>query len=247
MKTFLTAILTLSSILFFGQENWNKSNCSKCAENPFTFDKNVVLVMEKYASTSKDYQVSTDELKKEFLGAIIITNETDNLATGLYVKISTIPSTEKFIMIGETSSRILIQNLKTSQFYVLNNNTFNYVDWSTRKSVVKACPKVPNEKEQELLTRYKSLIKTAKVKTVTLGTIQRKYLTRGYFDESKVNAIDKKTYNKTLSELKVIAKQLSDIDAYEDKDDKAQDKLTTAEIATLSDVNNWNHNFFPIN
>lgn len=93
----------------------------------------------------------------------------------------------KFIMIGETSSRILIQNLKTSQFYVLNNNTFNYIDWSTRKSVVKACPKVPNE--QELLTRYKSLIKTQKQKTVTLGTIQRKYLTRGYFDANKVNLL----------------------------------------------------------
>ncbi|ENA1750810.1 hypothetical protein K5L04_09645 [Flavobacterium psychrophilum] len=151
-------------------------------------------------------------------------------------------------------TKALIQNLNTKKYYVVNQDALDFtfrncekLPYGTLAQIYKIIPKALTPKEQELVTRYKLLIKTAKVKTVTLGTIQRKYLTRGYFDESKVNAIDKKTYNKTLSELKVIAKQLSDIDSYEDKDDKAQDKLTMDEIATLSNVNDFNYKYYPIN
>ena len=98
-------------------------------------------------------------------------------------------------------------------------------------------------------TVHKSYIlkhkKTAKSKTEILGTIQRKYLTRGYFDSNKVNGIDKKTYNNTLIELKKIAKELKQFDN-EDKNNIAQDKLSMDELATLSNVNDWNLNYYPI-
>lgn len=142
--------------------------------------------------------------------------------------------------------KIILQNTETKLYYVVNENTL-------AEGIFVKVPPTPEEidKEKEMLNqlvnKYKSLIKTAKAKTVVLGTIQRKYLTRGYFDPNKVNAVDKKTYNKTLSDLKIIAKQLKDIDNYEDKDNKAEDKLTIEELATLNDVNNWDLNFYPIN
>lgn len=150
-------------------------------------------------------------------------------------------------------TKVLVQNLKTKLYYILNQDALDFsyqqcekLSFSTPSSIYKIIPKELSESEKELLSRYKTLIKTAKTKSITLGTIQRKYLTRGYFDPNKVNAVDKKTYNNTLLELKKIAKQLSEIDK-EDKNNIAQDKLTIEEIATLSDVNNWDLNFYPIN
>lgn len=140
--------------------------------------------------------------------------------------------------------KIILQNTETKLFYVVNENTI------IEEIFIKVPPtaeEIAKEKEKlnKLVTKYKSLIKTAKSKTVVLGTIQRKYLTRGYFDPNKVNTIDKKTYNNTLSELKKIAKELKQIDN-EDKNNAAEEKLSMEEIATLSDVNNWNLNYYPI-
>ena len=152
--------------------------------------------------------------------------------------------------------KIILQNTNTKLYYVINTNTtfdnVYYDNNSKGEGLFIKVPPTPEEiaKEKEkfnlMVSKYKTLIKTAKAKTVVLGTIQRKCLTRGYFDPKKVNALDKKTYNKTLAELKNVAKQLSDIDK-QDTDNKAQDKLTIEELAVLSDVNNWNLNFYPIN
>ena len=60
-----------------------------------------------------------------------------------------------------------------------------------------------------------------------------------------MNGIDKKTYNNTLIELKKIAKELKQFDN-EDENNIAQDKLSVDELATLSNVNNWNLNYYPI-
>lgn len=141
--------------------------------------------------------------------------------------------------------KVILKNIKTELYYVVNENSL------IEEIFIKVPPtaeELAKEKEKlnQLVAKYKSLIKKAKAKTVVLGTIQRKYLTRGYFDPNKVSAVDKKTYNSALSELKVLAKQLKDIDD-EDKNDKAQDELTIEELATLNDVNIWKTNFNQIN
>ena len=149
-------------------------------------------------------------------------------------------------------TKVLIQNLKTKLYYVVNQDAieFSYgncekLSFNAPSQIFKIIPKEMTQAEKDFLAKYKSLIKTAKSKTEILGTIQRKYLTRGYFDSNKVNGIDKKTYNNTLIELKKIAKELKQFDN-EDKNNIAQDKLSMDELATLSNVNNWNLNYYPI-
>lgn len=167
-------------------------------------------------------------------------------------KIPYFNNTDAFYNAGEQQIA-LIQNLNTKLYYLLNQDALNFtfqncenLPYGVDGTIYKIIPKSLTIKEKEILTNYKSLIKIAKSKTIILGTIQRKYLTKGYFDENRVNATDKNTYNKTLLELKTIAKQLSNIDK-EDKDNKVQDMLDIDELATLTNTNDFNYKYYPIN
>lgn len=262
-KLLFTLTIALASLSVFSQTQysfgqahsyWNTSGCEKCAENVFTFDKLTITALEKYAKYSDDYDVNTPEKKTKAIIALIYKNMNDSIAESS-IKLSVIPPPDKFILIGENKEfkLTLVQNLKTKKFYVLITKSFNYMDYSRHGAdgygfaeLIKIVPKVPSPEEAELLSRYKSLIKSANTNTVVLQSIQRKCLTRGFFDDSKVKGIDKQTYNKNLSALKVKANKLDEIDRYEDKDGKARHKLTTSEIASLTDINNWNMNFYTI-
>lgn len=244
-KKILIIALFLNCVTSFSQIIWDKSSCSKCADNQFVFDKTVLPKLEKYAANSSDYDVNTPEKKKDFVGTYIIKNENDTISKGQYLKISSIPADDRFIMIGKRDDKILIQNIKTKLFYVLNNNTFNYTDYSRSNengyvTLVKVVPKELSPSEKELLARYKSLIKNADADIAILLNIQKKYLTKGYFDPAKVSALDKKTYNQKLDNLKTIASKLAEIDKYEDNKNILEGKLTTSELGSLSNINNWN-------
>lgn len=269
-KIILTSILLLTTLHIFCQENWDKSECEKCIENPFTFDRTVIIALEKYAKFSGDYDVNTDDKRKSYIGALMLDNESDSILSGKYLTLSSIPSSEKFIMISSVRIRkesevdlahgieekdygkILIQNLNSKKYYIINTKTFNYIDYKQLsqngfKSLVKNCPKTLSPKESELINRYKTLIKSANTNISVLNAIQLKSRTRGYFDSTKVNSSDKKIYNQNLANLKIKAEKLAEIDRYEDKDNKAQDKLTISELSSLSNINDWNMNQFKIN
>lgn len=144
-------------------------------------------------------------------------------------------------------TKLLIQNLNTKLYYVLNLEAFEFsygqcdnLSYKVLAQIYKTVPKTLSKNEQDLVIRYKSLIKSANTNVAVLLSIQKKNLTRGYFDSDKVNAADRKIYNKNLDELKAKAQKLTEIDRNEDNDDIAQDKLTTAELASLSSINDWN-------
>ncbi|WP_291132619.1 hypothetical protein [Flavobacterium sp. UBA7682] len=144
-------------------------------------------------------------------------------------------------------TKLLIQNLNTKLYYVLNLEAFEFsygqcdnLSYKVLAQIYKTIPKTLSKNEQDLVNRYKSLIKSANTNVAVLLSIQKKNLTRGYFNPDKVNAADRKIYNKNLEELKAKAQKLAEIDRNEDKDDIAQDKLTTAELASLSSINDWN-------
>ncbi|MGV3698281.1 hypothetical protein [Flavobacterium sp.] len=148
---------------------------------------------------------------------------------------------------AKKETKLLIQNLNTKLYYVLNLEAFEFsygqcdnLRYDVLAQIYKVVPKSLSPKEQELLARYKALIKSANSNISILLSIQKKNLTRGYFDTDKVNVADRKIYNKNLDELKTKAQKLAEIDRNEDKDDVAQDKLTTSELASLSSINDWN-------
>ena len=113
--------------------------------------------------------------------------------------------------------------------------------------LMKYCPKELSQEEKLTLSKYKSLIKSADQNIATLLAIQKKYLTRGHFDEARVNSSDKIIYNKNIDSLKAKALQLSDIDRYEDKDHKIQLLLSDSEIASLMNIGRWDLNQYKLN
>lgn len=234
-------LLVIMPLISFSQEVWDKSDCAKCPENIFVFDKTSISNLERqYTSSSV-----TDEQKRNYTGAVILENETDSLILGSYIALRDIPTTDKFILIGNSSDKMLIQNLKNKKLYVVYSKTFNYIDYSRTdedgfRGLIKILPKQSSSSEKELLARYKAHIKKGDAYIISLKSIQKKYITKGYFDTNRVNITDKKLYNQKLAELKQIAQKLSDINMYEDKGNKAQDKLTTAELASLNAINEWN-------
>lgn len=256
-KLLFTLTIALTSLSIFSQtpSYWKTTGCEKCAENVFTFDKLTITALEKNTKYSDDYDLNTPEKKAKAINALIYKNMNDSIAESS-IKLSAILPTDKFILIGENKEFMLtlVQNLKTKKFYAIVTKSFDYMDYSRHgedgygfAQLIKIVPKVPSPEEAELLSRYKSIIKSANANAIVLQSIQRKYLTRGYFDESKVKNIDKQTYNKNLSLLKVKANKLTDIANYEDKDGKALHKLTTSELGSLDSINNWNMQFYPIN
>lgn len=256
-KLLFTLSIALASLSIFSQTHsyWDTSGCEKCTENVFTFDKLTITALEKYAKYSDDYDVKTPEKKDLATKALIYKNMNDSIAESS-IKLSAILPTDKFILIGTNGKFMLtlVQNLKTKKFYAIVTKSFDYMDYSRHgqdghgfAQLIKIVPKVPSPKEAELLSRYKSIIKSANANAIVLQSIQRKYLTRGYFDADRVNNIDKQTYNKNLSTIKIKANKLADIANYEDKDYKARDKLTISELGSLDNINNWNMQFYPIN
>lgn len=225
----------------------------------FTFVKSSVERLQKQAKYD-DYgtNLETPFVKKRMLGMFLINDATQQVdyESKKYISFLSIPTTEKFEIVIDLDSSvenwkkdIVIKNSKTNQMYAVmlfpvkcnqdhsnmgnENNGFGWL--------IKYTPKELTKEKLLLVAKYKALIKSANANITVLVTIQRRHLTNsGYFDETRVNAVDKKSYNKNLDALKIKAKQLQEIDQWEDKDDLAQDKLTISEIGMLSNINDWN-------
>ena len=234
----------------FAQEfSLNTSNCEKCSENPFTWNVALYPKFERYISSNEKHDVITN---------VFITKDINSsFRTWNKVKLSNIPAIDKFILVGdakdnENEAWSIIQNLKTKEFYVISTIAFEYIDYSVtykdgQKTFINICPKVVSLKEQELLIRFKTLIKSANANIIILKSIQNKYLNRqGEFLTDRVNANDKIIYNKNLYNLKVKYEKITDIEKYDDKDKKTEDKLTMNELGILMNLNDWYSNQFKI-
>lgn len=248
-KLFITFILSITYALSL--------NAQKTSE--FVFVKSTILKLEKYATFSDDDIVKTNELKKRMQGMFLIENQSSeiNYESNEYIKFSSIPTTDRFVMVTDgdydyynSEKNLIIQNIKTKKTYaVMAYAMRTYQDYSNMSNeangngwLTKVVPKELTQSEKDLVIRYKALINSANSNIIILQSIQKKYLTRGYFDSERVSLIDKQTYNKNIEALKIKAEKLADIDRYEDKDDKAQGKLTTAELGMLNNINDWNIN-----
>jgi hypothetical protein len=236
------------------------SNINGQEVRSFVFVKTTIARIEKYAAYSDDYSVRNAESKKRMQGMYLINNSDGKVDynTTPYVKFSDIPITDKFIMItdaeygiGNVEKNLIIQNIKSKQLYCISayairdyqdsSNSINLANgngWLT-----KYLPKEFSSEEKQLLSKYKNLIKSTNSNMLILSSIQKKYVTKGYFNSSNVSKTDRVTYNNNLVDLKKKANQLEEIDRYEDKDDKAQNRLTQQEIVMLVKINDWNSNF----
>lgn len=234
-------------------ENILKFNAASEDEGKFkfTFDKIALAKLEKQLKSSEYHS----ENEKDLYSSIIrINDKTVDVNDGLKIKISTFPVSDKFVDAkGSISSSnfLIIKNIRTQELYAINTFTKYWTDYSSssiegHKELIKPCPIVPTAKEQELISRYKALIKSGEANTKILKSIQVKCLTKGYFDHRKMTKIDKQTWNKNISALKVKAGKLSEIDRHEDKDDKAQDKLTISELGVLDSIYIWLSNYSAI-
>ena len=238
-------------------------------KSAFTFVKSSIIFLEKRASVNNDgmdgHLFSTPILKKRMLGMFLVEDITSPIDynSDKYIKFSAIAVTEKFEMITDSEygkndnweENLFIQNVKTKQKYAVmvfpmrkfqdynnSSNELNGNGWLT-----KYCPKELSQEDKVLVAKYKALIKSADVNMTTLKSIQKKYMTRGYFDSERVNSIDKKSYNKNLKELKEKGKKLSDIREYEDKKHIIEGRLTISELGSLSSINDWMGNQFELN
>lgn len=248
-KQLLLFLMLLTYSISIGQSKWDKSNCEKCSENQFVFDKITIAKLEKEPRFSESDEYADG--RNLYFGAVILKNEEDSLSLGKYIKLSSILITDRFVLIGNSDAdeNVLIQNVKTKLFYVTNSISFDYIDYSRKdndgfRGLIKIVPKVLSLKEQELIKRYKMLIKSGDANCIALRSIQNKCLTKGYFDDSKMTKIDRQTWNRNISALKVTYTKLNDIDKFEDKDNVAQDKLSTSELVSLEGFNTWLSNFF---
>jgi hypothetical protein len=233
----------------------------------FTFVTTSIQNLEKKAKNNDDGMsgdlFSTPILKKRMLGVYLV----DDIATSVdynsdkYIKFSAIPITDKFEMLtndeygsSNWENNLFFENIKTKQKYAVMvfpiRTLQDYSNMSNESNgngwLTKDCPKEKTPDEKLLIEKYKALIKSANANIAILLTIQKKCLTRSYFDEKKVTASDKIIYNKNLIALKSKAEKLADIDRYEDKNDKAQDELTISELGSLNNINDWNTNYFKL-
>lgn len=227
----------------------------------FTFVKSSALNLEKRAKYNDDGRggslFSTPILKKRMLGMFKVDDITDSIDynSGKYLIFSLIPITDKFEMITDDEfgssnweGDLFIQNIVTKQKYAVMvfpirtfqdfsnmGNELNGNGWLTR-----FCPKELSQDEKIILAKYKALIVSANANIAVLLAIQKRYITDGYFDSDRISSSDKITFNRNITALKLKAEQLSDIDKYEDKDDKLQDRLSISELGSLSNISDWN-------
>lgn len=240
------------------ENNLHKQAILKNAESEdknkeqFTFDKIVLAKLEKVLKYSDYY---TDEQKDIYSSLILIDANTTDISGGQRIKISSFLPTDKFVgASGElaTNDFSIIKNVKNQELYAIHTFVRYWKDYS--RSSIAGHEELINyilvplsTEKQELVNRYKALIKKGQANTTLLRSIQNRCLTRGYFDERKMTKVDKQAWNKNISDLKATYGKLSDIDQFEDKGNIAEGKLSTKELLLLSDFNTWLSNFSVIN
>lgn len=250
-KLLLSLSMLLICSISFCQSSWDKSNWENKEPELFTFDKLTIVRLEKESRFNKeDDLVNGHNL---YWGAIIIKNENDSLKAGKYIKLPSILATDQFYFVGSSTvdDKMLLQNVKSKLYYVTTAPFSNYFDYSRTdadgfRDLIKRVPRKMTLADQQLVTKYKLLIKSGQANCTQLRSIQNKCLTKGYFDESKMSKLDIQNWNKNLSALKATYAKLNDIDKYEDKDDRAQNKLSSAELVSLGDFNTWLSNYIKI-
>jgi hypothetical protein len=159
-----------------------------------------------------------------------------------------------YVDMGENGVKIILQNTKTKLYYIINNSTFQkdyFIDGNIEKLISKPPLTLDEIKAKKasfnlLVTKYREGIKSANINRLILSSIQKKYLTRGYFDSNRVNSIDKKKYNLNLSILNSKANKMKKMQRDEDEDDKALNKLTSEEIIIYVDIMDWKIQVTPI-
>ena len=153
-----------------------------------------------------------------------------------------------YVSIGENGNKIILQNTKTKLFYIINDSAYQKDYYDNNGKNEKLICQIPltqaeiNAKKVAfdlLVTKYRTGIKSASINRSILSSIQKKYLTRGYFDENRVNSIDKQKYNQNLTSLKSKATKMKKMQLEEDDDDKALNKLSYDEITNYVDIMNW--------
>lgn len=210
----------------------------------FTFDKSVLNKLEKDLKYSDYY---SNENKMLYSGARIVADRNMKVEDGKYIKLSEIPENTHFIYVSQEkngNSQYLIRNVKTKELYVIHTFIWTYSHYSASNGMVNLIKEHPiplTTDEQKLLSKYKALIKEGGVNAKALNDIQKKALTRGYFDSSKVNNVDKKTFNRNLTAIKLKIDQISDFRNYEDKDRLIEDRLSFNEIAQMSAIMSWKY------
>lgn len=250
-KLLLSLSMLLTCSISFCQSNWDKSNWENKEPELFTFDKLTIVRLEKEPRFNKeDDLVNGHNL---YWGAITLKNENDSLKVGKYIKLSSILATDQFYIVGSSTvdDKMLLQNVKSKLYFVTTAPLSSYFDYSRTdadgfRNLIKPIPRKMTLSDQQLVTKYKALIKSGQANCSQLRYIQNKCLTKGYFDESKMSKLDIQNWNKNLSALKATYAKLNDIDKYEDKDDRAQNKLSIAELVSLGDFNTWLSNYFKI-
>lgn len=241
MKKVLTLISLLLLTINYSQEKVNQ----------YQFDKIALTKLEKVLTYSDEYD---EESKNNYLNLVVIDtlNKYDKFPNVYkYVKISSIPVTDVFIM-SEKFSNILgfeykiIQNIKTKKYYGINIFTMDWMNYPSyeNRHILKVCPYVPTEKEKLLISKYKIIIKNANLNMNTLKSIQNKYLTKWYeFNPSLMNNLDKQNWNKNFLSLKKKYETLNDLNTFEDKNNHAREALTLEEIGAFNIIYNWVYNY----
>ena len=186
---------------------------------------------------------------------ILYTAENPEIITSYSGKINVFNLDDKyFVERGENGSKIVLQNTKSKLFYVVNSATYekDYINENEVEKLLKKIPLTTSElnaiktASNLLIAKYRAGIKSADINRMILASIQRKYLTRGYFDESKVGSLDKQKYNQNLKTLKDKAVRLKSLLVDQDSDEKVFNKLNLNEIQIFNDIMYWRINVIPI-
>lgn len=240
MKKILTVVILCSFLQLFSQKQRN-----------FSFVKSTITFLEKQVKFN--FKDESPEFKKRMLGVFLIKDSTDiiDYSTAKYIKFSEILPNEVFSIyfdgqFGSHTERtnLFITNVKSKQRYAIMTNPVDMYDYTnhdidSERSLMKWLPIQLTSEENAIFNRYKTLIASAKINRKTLSSIQKKYLTRGYFDSNRVSSVDRKIYNTNYNQLKSISEKLSEIVRYEDKDEKIKNRLPTAMYDDLISIGEW--------
>lgn len=234
---------------------------SEIKQNPFIFVRQSALKLEK--DKGKRYISELTKIEeKRILGMYPIQeiDEEPNYETSPYIKFTSIPTTEKFIMItdcsrgyGKIDEDLIIQNIKTKQLYLVSSFSLrNYQDLDnmTNESLGRGfltmdVPKELTPQEKQSVQQYHSMLKTAYQKGLQLRNIQKKYLTRtGLFDPSRATATDKATYNRILKELKAIYSKMREMTTNSSGTrDVIENSLSTEDAGALDVIAGWYYSY----
>lgn|GEM_PF-1907286 len=269
MKSFLILILNVLFLYTVYGQDTDSHNKWTFVDSKYIYHIDIASAKKLVSKASSEfrstqyinsYSSMSDETKlKLYTGALVVSKLGDDAAqdildaidSSLFIKFTEIGVNERFRRVGYGNHFTVLKNIKTAKFYIISVDPFGFRDFSRSdkygfKGLFDVEVPKPTLEQQKYISLYRKHLTALKNNMNILSAIQKRYLTYGYFDSSKVGKSDRTIFNLELRKLNKNFNNVTDLLKFNEDVKSIFEMLELEEQGTYNTAKSWIYNMIEI-